>query len=112
MTYTVGSIILAADYNGFANDSANNIGNVWAVGSTDKGWGQSNIANVAAVGTVTATQWATLVNNLTNMGSHTGATITSRTAPMAGNTIAILANVATDINTLTLARGNAVASGT
>jgi hypothetical protein len=46
------------------------------------------------------------------MGSQTGATITSRTAPVVGNTIAILANVATDINTLTLARGNAVASGT
>ena len=112
MTYSVGNIIVASDYNGFANDSANNIGNVWAVGSTDKGWGQANIANVAAAGTVTATQWATLVNNLATMGSQTGATITSRTAPVAGNTIAILANVAADINTLTLARGNAVASGT
>ena len=112
MTYSAGNVILAADYNGFANDSANNIGNVWAVGSTDKGWGQANIANVAAAGTVTATQWASLVNTLTTMGSQTGATITSRTAPVAGNTIAILANVATDINTLTLARGNAAASGT
>lgn len=112
MTYTAGSLIEAADYNGFANDSANNIGNIWAVGSTDKGWGQANIANVAAAGTVTATQWATLVNNLTAMGQQTGVTITSRTAPVAGNTISILANVATDINNLTLARGNAVGSGT
>ena len=112
MTYSAGNVILAADYNGFANDSANNIGNVWAVGSTDKGWGQANIANVAAAGTVTATQWASLVNTLTTMGSQTGATITSRTAPVAGNIIAILANVATDIDTLTLARGNAAASGT
>ena len=112
MTYSAGSTILAADYNGFANDSANNIGNVWAVGSTDKGWGQSNIANVAAAGTVTATQWATLVNTLTTMGQQTGVTITSRSAPVAGNTISILANVATDINNLTLYRGNAVASGT
>ena len=112
MTYTVGSIIVAADYNGFANDSANNIGNVWAVGSTDLGWGQANIANVAAAATVTATQWATLVNNLSSMGSQTGVAITSRTAPQAGNTISILTNVATDINSLTLGRGNAAASGT
>ena len=112
MTYSAGNVILAADYNGFANGSANNIGNVWAIGSTDKGWGQSNIANVAAAGTVTATQWATLVNTLTTMGSQTGVTITSRTAPVAGNTIAIFANVATDINNLTLYRGNAAASGT
>jgi len=112
MTYSAGNVILAADYNGFANDSANNIGNVWAVGSGDKGWGQSNIANVAAAGTVTATQWATLVNNLSAMGSQANIAITSRTAPVAGNTISILANVATDIDNVTLFRGNAVASGT
>ena len=114
MAYTQGSLILAADYNTFAaNVSGNCINNVWGTGTTsDLGWGQSNIANVAAAGTVTATQWATLVNNLTTMGSQTGATITSRTAPVVGNTISILANVATDINTLTTARGNAVGSGT
>jgi len=112
MTYSAGNIIVATDYNGSANDSANNIGNVWAVGSTDKGWGQSNIANVAVAGTVTATQWATLVNTLTSMSNHTGQAITSRTAPVAGNTISILANVATDINNLTTARGNAASSGT
>jgi hypothetical protein len=114
MAYTVGSTILADDYNTFVgNVSGNCINNVWGTGtSSDLGWGQSNIANVAAAGTVTATQWASIVNNLTTMGSQTGATITSRTAPVVGNTIAILANVATDINTLTLARGNAAASGT
>lgn len=114
MTYTSGSLILASDYNTFVgNVSGNCINNVWGTGTTsDLGWGQSNIANVAAAGTVTATQWSSIVNTLTTMGQQTGATITSRTAPTAGNTISILANVATDINTLTLARGNAVASGT
>ena len=114
MAYTQGSLILAEDYNTFVgNVSGNCINNVWGTGTvSDLGWGQSNIANVAAAGTVTATQWASLVNTLTTMGSQTGATITSRTAPVAGNTISILANVATDINTLTFARGNAVASGT
>jgi hypothetical protein len=46
------------------------------------------------------------------MGSQTGTTITSRTAPTAGNTISILANVATDIQNCYNNRGNAVGSGT
>jgi len=112
MTYTAGGLIQAADYNGFANDSANNVGNIWSTGSTDKGYGQTAISNVSVAGTVTATQWATLVNNLANLGSHQGTAITARTAPVAGNTITILNAVATDINTLTGSRGNAAASGT
>jgi hypothetical protein len=112
MTYTVGGTIQAADYNGFANDSSNNVNAIWSTGSTDKGYGQTAINSVSVAGTVTATQWATLVNNLANLGSHQGTTITSRTAPVAGNTITILNAVATDINTLTGSRGNAAASGT
>ena len=114
MTYTSGSTILAADYNAFAaNVSGNSINNIWGTGTvSDLGWGQSNIANVSAAGTVTATQWASLVNTLTSMGNQTGVTITSRAAPVAGNTISILANVATDINNLTTYRGNATVSGT
>lgn len=112
MTYTSGGLIEATDYNGFVSTGANNINKIWSTGSTDFGYGESAIANVAAGGTVTATQWATLVNNLANIGSHTGSTLTSRTAPVAGNTISVLANVATDINTVTSNRGNAAASGT
>jgi hypothetical protein len=112
MTYSVGGLIQATDYNGFANDSANNVGNIWSTGSTDKGWGQTAISNVSVNGTVTATQWATLVANLATAGQQTGSTLTSRTQPVAGNVIAILANVATDINTITNNRGNAVAVGT
>jgi hypothetical protein len=112
MTYSTGGLIQAADYNGFANDSANNIGNIWGVGSGDKGWGQTAISNVSVNATVTATQWATLVANLATAGQQTNSTLTSRTQPVAGNVITVLANVATDINTVTLNRGNAAASGT
>jgi hypothetical protein len=52
------------------------------------------------------------VANLATAGQQTSSTLTSRTQPVTGNTIAILANVATDINTITLNRGNAAASGT
>lgn len=112
MSYTVGGLIEATDYNGFVATSANNINAIWGTGSGDKGWGQTAIAQVSVGGTVTATQWATLVANLATAGQQTGSTLTSRTQPVAGNTISILANVATDINTITLNRGNAVAQGT
>jgi hypothetical protein len=112
MTYTVGGLIEATDYNGFVNTGANNINAVWSTGSGDKGWGQTSISTVSAGGTVTATQWATLVANLATAGQQTNSTLTSRTQPVAGNVIAILANVATDINTVTNNRGNAVGSGT
>ena len=112
MTYTQGSLIEAADYNGFANASANNINKVWSTGTGDSGWGQTALSTVSIGGTVTATSWAALVANLATSGQQTSSTLTSRTQPVTGNTIAILANVATDINTITLNRGNAAASGT
>jgi hypothetical protein len=112
MTYTAGGLIEATDYNGFVNTSGNNINKVWSTGTGDSGWGQTTISTVSAGGTVTATQWATLVANLATAGQQTSSTLTSRTQPVAGNTISILANVATDINTITNNRGNAAASGT
>jgi hypothetical protein len=113
MTYSSGGLIQATDYNGFVSTSAGaNINDIWGTGATDKGWGQTAIGTVSAGGTVTATQWATLVNNLASMGSQTGTALTSRTAPVAGNTINILANLNTDITNCTTNRGNAAASGT
>lgn len=112
MTYSLGSVIVATDYNGFVSDTAGaNINDIWSTGSTDKGWGQSALSTVSALGTVTATQWATLVNTISSMGSHTGATITSRSAPTTGDTINILAAINTDLTTITGIRGNAAAVG-
>ena len=113
MTYSSGGLIQAVDYNGFANDTGGaNVNGVWATGSTDRGYGQTALATVSAAGTVTATQWAGLVNNISSLGSHTGTTITSRSAPTAGQTISILAALQTDLTNITTNRGNAVASGT
>jgi hypothetical protein len=61
---------------------------------------------------VTATNWATLVNNLATSSNQTGQAITSRTAPVTGNVVAILSNVATDITNLTASSGNAAGTGT
>lgn len=112
MSYTTGGLIEATDYNGFVNTGANNINKFWSTGSGDSGWGQTTINTVSVGGTVTATQWATLVANLATAGQQTSSTLTSRTQPVAGNIISVLANVSADINTVTLNRGNAAAIGT
>jgi len=113
MTYSSGGLIQATDYNGFAaNTSGANVNDIWATGATDKGYGQTALGTVSAAGTVTASQWAGLVNNISSMASHTGTTITSRSAPTAGQTIGILAALNTDLTSITTNRGNAVASGT
>lgn len=112
MTYSSGGLIEATDYNGFVSTSSANINVVWGTGSSDYGWGETALATVSANTTITATQWATLVNQITTMSNQTGVAITSRTAPVAGNTIAILANVNTDITNISTYRGNASAVGT
>ena len=113
MTYTSGGLIQATDYNGFVSTTAGaNVNDVWATGASDKGWGQSALATVSATNTVTATQWASLVNTIASMGSQTGTTITARTAPTAGTTISVLAAVNTDLTNVTTNRNNAAAVGT
>jgi len=112
MTYTAGSTILATDYNGFVSTTGNaNLNDIWATGSNDKGYGQTAISTVSAAGSITATQWASLVNNLASIGSQTGTAITSRAAPTVGTTISILSALNTDLSDCTILRGQAVASG-
>ena len=112
MTYSAGALIEATDYNGFVSTTANaNINDIWAAGSGDKGYGQTAVGTVAAAGTVTATQWASLVNTLSSLGSQTNTTLTARSAPTAGTTIAILAAVNTDLTNVTTNRSNAAAVG-
>jgi hypothetical protein len=113
MTYSAGGLIEATDYNGFANTTANaNVNSVWGAGTGDRGWGQTALSTVSAAGTVTATQWASLVNTITSMGGHTNTTITSRVAPTTGSTISILAALNTDLTNITANRNNAAANGT
>jgi hypothetical protein len=112
MTYSSGGLIQAADYNGFvANTVGANVNGIWGAGSTDSGYGQTALDTVSAAGTITATQWASLVNTISSIASHQGTGITARTAPTAGNTITILNNLNTDLTNLTTNRGNATASG-
>ena len=107
MTYSSGGLIEATDYNNFAGQ----VNNFWSVGATDQGWGQTAISAVSLGGVVTATNWATLVNNLSTSGAQTATTITSRSAPTTGTLVSILANVQTDITSVSSNRANAASSG-
>lgn len=113
MTYTAGDLIEATDYNAFAATNPANVNAIWGVGTGDAGYGQSTtLATVSTGTTVTATQWANLNNRISSLGGQTGTTITSRTNPVVGDTIGILAALNTDITNCTTNRGNAAASGT
>lgn len=105
MTYSVGGLIQASDFNTFQGS----LNNIWSTGAGDSGWGQTGLTQVSTGTVVTATNWASLVNTIKTAGSQTNTTLTSRTAPVTGNVIAILANVATDITNCTTNRGSATA---
>ena len=65
----------------------------------------------SSASTVTATQWASLVNTLTSLGAHTNTALTARSAPTVGQTITVLSAVNTDITSCFTNRYNAVSSG-
>jgi hypothetical protein len=125
MAYSSGSLIVKDDYNTFATGNAagtgdNNVANlntVWGAGTVDKGYGQSSpITAVTTGGTITATQWETLVSRLETIGSHQGTIVNSPSGSYstitAGQTISILSQLSTDVTNLFNNRGNAAASGT
>jgi hypothetical protein len=112
MTYVSGGLIQATDYNGFVSTTPNgNVNSIWGSGTSTVGYGQTALATVSTGGTVTATQWASLVNTISSMAAHQGTTITSRTAPVTGNTIAILSSVDFDLTNCFNNRFNAAAVG-
>ena len=107
MTYSSGQLIQATDYNGFVSTTVGaNVNATW-----NSTYGQTALSTVSTAGTVSATQWASLVNTITNIAAHQPTTITARTAPVTGNTISILANVNADITSCYTNRYNAYAQG-
>jgi len=112
MAYSVGNVIQATDFNGFVSTNSANINGQWGTGSAGFGWGQTAISTVSPGGTVTATNWSSLVNTLTAMGGQTGTALTSRSAPTAGGIVSILANVNTDITSCQTNNNTTSAVGT
>lgn len=91
MSYAQGDLIEASDYNNIigANTSVNpsTLHAVWAWGANSRGYGQTPISNVSVAGTVTATQWATLVNTINSANLHIRNTNSGLTANTAGQII-------------------------
>lgn len=91
MSYAQGSLIEATDYNNLlgSNTSTNTdtFHAVWAWANGSRGYGQTPISTVSVAGTVTATQWATLVNNVNSANLHIRNTNSGLTANTAGQII-------------------------
>lgn len=112
MSYAQYGTIQATDYNTLvganAGATANVLNTVWATGSAGAGYGQTALANVASGDTVTASQWANLVNRTSNAATHQNSSITSVTAPVSGGTITYLSAIPTNLQTIYTNRFNAV----
>lgn len=115
MSYAQFDLIEATDYNtlvgGNPTTTSGRLNTVWATGGTNAGYGQTAVPNVAVSGTVTASQWAALVNNTANSASHQGTSITSVTAPSSGGTITFLSAIPTNLTTIFNSRLNAAGQG-
>jgi len=119
MTYSVGGLIQAVDYNTFAQGGASvdnnvaNINTIWGVGTSDKGWGQSTtITPVSAAATVTATQWATLFSRFTSSASQTNTSVTAIVNPVSGDLIDVKSNFSANLSSVFANRNNAQSVGT
>jgi hypothetical protein len=101
MAYTAGDTILDTHYNGFVTS----VNAIWGTGTGVRGLGQSTVLDAVSAGnSITASQWATLLTRIKSISNHQGnngnITVDSVTNPSATDTIAIVANLATDIATL------------
>lgn len=111
MAYAQSGLIEAADYNNFINGS-NQLNTVWSTGSGSAGYGQTAISTVAAGNTVTATQWASLINTLNSALTHQSGSGSGISAVVSGDRINHLSTLATNINTSYTNRLNFATQGT
>ena len=115
MTYAQFGTIAAADYNALVgtnpNTTSGTLNTVWSTGGATAGYGQTAEATVTAGDSVTAAKWANLVNKTANSATHQGTSITSVTAPAAGNTITYLSAIPTNLTTIYGSRLNAASQG-
>jgi hypothetical protein len=113
MTYASGGLIEATDYNNLVGsnptDVAGTLNRILSTGFSDRGYGQTAVSQVSVGNTVTAAQWASLINNLNNCYAHQLGTTTSLAAPTAGTLVtwsSSLAGYITDINNFRLQSAN------
>lgn len=117
MTYSQGGLIQTTDYNTFvgsaSNSSSGNINSVWSTGSGNVGYGQTALSQSAtSTGTVTATQWSSLINTLNSVSTHQSGSGSGISAVTSGSTIAYLSSLSTSLGTVYTNRLNFATQGT
>ncbi len=103
MAYAAGDSILDDHYNGFLSGStagAYGINHIQGTGAGEYGLGLTSLTGTSAGTTVAASQWNTLFTNMDNIANHTNDTLTSTAARSAGDSIAMISALQTDLNTL------------
>lgn len=115
MTYQQYGLISYTDFNNFAgatnSTTANTINAVLGVGSGNSGYGQPTVTNVAQYATVSAPDWASLINKMTSTASHQGTAITALTAPTSGDRINYLSALGTNLTSIYTRRNSASSQG-
>jgi hypothetical protein len=115
MTYSVGGLIQATDYNtlvgGNPSTSVNTLNTVWATGGTNAGYGQTAVSQVSAGQTITAASWANITGKTGNSASHQGTSILSVTTPTVGSSVTYQANIPTNLTSIYSSRLNAATQG-
>jgi hypothetical protein len=116
MAYSQGGLIAATDYNNFVGTNpvtgSGTINAVWGIGNGQYGYGQTAVSQSASTaGTVTAAQWATLINTMNSVSTHQSGSGTGLTVPTAGSLITYLSAVSTDLGTYYTNHLNAASQG-
>lgn len=113
MTYSAGSTILASDFNNFAGQVREVLGDTHSNATSESvanfGYGQGSlVSNISAGNTITAAQWTSLLENINRCANHQGTGVSIPTSVSAGSTITILSGLTT---ALTNIRNNRLSTG-
>ena len=115
MTYAVGGLVQATDFNtlvgGNPSTSVNTLNTVWATGGTTAGYGQTPVSQVTAGQTIAAADWANITGKTGNSASHQGTSILSVSTPTVGSLVTYQANIPTNLTSIYSSRLNAATQG-
>ena len=103
MAYQTGDTILDDEYNLFISGSSATqygINHIMGTGNAGYGLGQTELATTTAGVTIQAAQWNSLFTAMDNVANHTNRSLTSTAARSAGDPIAAVSALSTDLNNL------------
>jgi hypothetical protein len=112
MTYSVGGLIQASDYNGFVNTATPNLNQIWSTGSGNSGYGQTSLSAVNVGDIIDDSSWSSLINTISSAAAHQGTAISAITPPNVGDLIQFYSALQTNLNSVNTGRLNAAAVGT